>query len=76
MGASEGEYKDASISRWVTDACTLIEWLEKEHGHEEVILVGAGVGGWIMLHAAQKMAKSVVGLVGQVCLISSALCPV
>jgi len=64
VGQSEGDYKDASISRWNDDTCTLIEWLGKEHGQTEVVIVGAGVGGWVMLHAAQKMAKSVVGLVG------------
>lgn len=64
VGQSTGEYKDATISRWVDDTCTLIDWLGKEQGHKEVILVGAGVGGWVMIHAAQKMAASVVGLVG------------
>jgi hypothetical protein len=38
--------------------------LQLQQGHKDVILVGAGVGGWVMLHAAQKMAASVVGLVG------------
>mmetsp|Transcript_16155 Transcript_16155/g.31892 ORF Transcript_16155/g.31892 Transcript_16155/m.31892 type:complete len:352 (-) Transcript_16155:540-1595(-) len=64
VGQSEGDYKDASISRWTDDTCNLIEWVAKEHGQTEVVLVGAGVGGWVMLHVAKKMAASVVGLVG------------
>ena len=38
--------------------------LSKEKGVEKFIIVGAGVGGWIMLHAAQKKPDTVMGLVG------------
>lgn len=38
--------------------------LAKEKGVEKFIIVGAGVGGWIMLHAAQKKPDTVMGLVG------------
>jgi pimeloyl-ACP methyl ester carboxylesterase len=33
-------------------------------GNRPVILCGAGVGAWIMLHVAQERKRSVVGLVG------------
>lgn len=64
VGQSSGDYKDATVSRWVKDTSALIDWLAKEQDHKEVVLVGAGVGGWVMLHVAEKMAASVVGLVG------------
>eukprot|EP00960_Hanusia_phi_P063634 765523-Hanusia_phi.AAC.6 len=63
-GKSDGEYKDATITRWAKDAAALIDWLKKEHEHDGVIIVGAGVGGWVMLHTAQWRKDSIVGLVG------------
>jgi pimeloyl-ACP methyl ester carboxylesterase len=48
-------------------ACTHINataQLSKDKGVEKFIIVGAGVGGWIMLHAAQKKPDTVIGLVG------------
>lgn len=64
MGQSSGEYRDACVSRWSRDTTALIDWLGKEHAHSGVILVGAGVGGWVMLHAAKSRPEPVKGLVG------------
>mmetsp|Transcript_54094 Transcript_54094/g.143125 ORF Transcript_54094/g.143125 Transcript_54094/m.143125 type:complete len:351 (-) Transcript_54094:708-1760(-) len=64
MGQSSGEYKDGCVSRWSKDTAGLIDWLHKEHAHSGVVLVGAGVGGWVMLHAARMRPDLVKGLVG------------
>jgi len=63
-GKSDGEYKDATISRWSSDTSALMNYMMKEKGVEKFIIVGAGVGGWIMLHAAQDKSDMVIGLVG------------
>jgi len=63
-GKSDGEYKDATISRWAADTAKLIDHIAKEKNVEKYTLVGAGVGGWIMLHVAQRKADYIMGLVG------------
>ena len=63
MGQSSGEYRDACVSRWSRDTAAIIDWLAREHAHSGVILVGAGVGGWVMLHAAMLRPDLVKGLV-------------
>jgi len=64
MGQSSGEYRDACVSRWAADTAGLIDWLAAEHAHAGVVLVGAGAGGWVMLHAAMMRPAMVKGLVG------------
>jgi pimeloyl-ACP methyl ester carboxylesterase len=59
-GKSEGEYADATISRWVEDTVELVEQEIKG----PVVLVGSGVGGWIAMHVAQRLPKMIKGLVG------------
>lgn len=51
--------KDGSLSHWISDTCELVDRIPGK-----VILVGAGVGGWIMLHVAMQRPEKVVGLVG------------
>lgn len=63
MGQSSGEYRDACVSRWSRDTVAIIDWLASEHAHSGAILVGAGVGGWVMLHAAKSRPEAVKGLV-------------
>ncbi len=63
MGQSSGEYKDACVSRWVKDTIALIDWVTKDQAHSKVILVGAGVGGWVMFHAARQRPLLIQGLV-------------
>lgn len=64
MGKSDGEYKDATITRWATDAVKLMDYVKKEKAVEKFTMIGAGVGGWVMLHSAQMKPDSVLGLVG------------
>jgi len=61
MGRSSGEFDHANVSRWTTDTILLLEKLIKS---KKTILVGAGVGGWIMLLIALKRPDLVSGLVG------------
>jgi len=63
-GQSEGDYKEATITRWAEDTAKVVDWLAEEHDQDQVVLVGAGVGGWVMLHTAQMRPDSVMGLVG------------
>jgi len=59
-GKSGGLYKDGTISRWVSDTVKLIDEVIKG----PVLLVGAGVGGWVMMHVALQRPQLVKGLVG------------
>lgn len=60
-GRSDGNFVEGgTLSRWIHDTVALIDAVI---GDRPVILVGSGIGGWIMLHVAQ-MRKNVVGLVG------------
>lgn len=61
MGRSSGEFDNANVSRWTADTIMLLEKIIKS---KKVILVGAGVGGWIMLLIALKRPDLVSGLVG------------
>lgn len=61
IGASEGDFvKDGTLSRWISDSLRVIDQVATG----KVVLVGAGVGGWIMLHLAMQRPDRVVGLVG------------
>lgn len=60
-GRSEGDFvRDGTISLWVSHAVALIDYVV--HGRP-IVICGAGIGGWIMLHVA-RMRRNVVGLVG------------
>lgn len=62
IGSSGGNFgRDGTLSRWIKDTCSLID---EVIGDGRVILVGAGVGGWLMLHVARQRPDAVVGLVG------------
>lgn len=62
VGRSGGDFiKDGTLSRWISDSIRVIDELV---GDRPVVLVGAGIGGWIMLHVAMQRPKNVVGLVG------------
>lgn len=61
-GNSSGDFaKDGTLSQWISDTTALIDRLPSK---DKVILVGAGVGGWIMLHVAMHRPGRVIGLVG------------
>lgn len=59
-GKSDGDFAtDGSLSQWIADSCAFVDRVPGK-----VILVGAGVGGWIMLHVAMQRPDKVVGIVG------------
>lgn len=60
LGRSEGEYVDGTISKWTEDTIHMLKNVVKG----PVVLVGAGVGGWIAMHVAIKLPKQVKGIVG------------
>jgi len=59
-GRSDGEYVDGTISQWTADTVHMLTEVVKG----PVILVGAGVGGWIAMHVALRLPKQVKGIVG------------
>lgn len=60
VGKSSGDFaKDGTLSQWISDTCKLIDRVSGK-----VVLAGAGVGGWIMLHVAMKRPDKVAGIVG------------
>ncbi len=63
------------MSRWVKDTVALVDWVTKDQAHSKVILIGAGVGGWVMFHAARERPNLIQGLVSFVltCLLFSCL---
>ena len=59
-GASSGDFRDGTISRWFADACAAFDRLTE--GPQ--ILVGSSMGGWIMLLVALARPERIKGLVG------------
>ena len=59
-GASSGDFRDGTISRWFADALTALDRLTE--GPQ--ILVGSSMGGWIMLLVALARPERIKGLVG------------
>lgn len=58
-GQSSGAFEDGDITRWCSDALTIID----EVIPGPLVLVGSSMGGWIALLAALKRAERVRGLV-------------
>lgn len=58
-GAGGDFEKVGTLSQWIQDTIALIDRVPNK-----VVLCGAGVGGWIMLHVAMQRPDKVVGLVG------------
>lgn len=52
-GASGGEFRDGTISRWLEESLAVIEALTPKG----VILVGSSMGGWIALRLVQELKK-------------------
>jgi pimeloyl-ACP methyl ester carboxylesterase len=52
-GASGGEFRDGTISRWLEESLAVITSLHPQG----VILVGSSMGGWIALRLVQEMRK-------------------
>jgi pimeloyl-ACP methyl ester carboxylesterase len=59
-GQSSGAFEDGCIGQWTDDALYAIDQLTE--GPQ--ILVGSSMGGWVMLLAALKRIKKIVGLIG------------
>jgi pimeloyl-ACP methyl ester carboxylesterase len=57
-GASQGEFRDGSISRWLEESLAVFGKFAK--GPQ--ILVGSSMGGWIALRMAQELEKRGVRL--------------
>ncbi|KAA8495606.1 Mycophenolic acid acyl-glucuronide esterase, mitochondrial [Porphyridium purpureum] len=58
---SGGEFANGTVSRWVKDVVTILDQILP---NKKVVLVGSGIGGWVMLHVAIQRPEAVVGLVG------------
>src|SRR5262249_11955954 len=58
-GASDGDFRDGTISRWLGDALTIIDQVT----HGDLVLVGSSMGGWIALLAALARPARVAGMV-------------
>ena len=58
-GKSSGTIQEGSLARWLENALFIVDNVPKE----PQILVGSSMGGWLMLHAAQRTTK-VCGLLG------------
>jgi pimeloyl-ACP methyl ester carboxylesterase len=56
-GASGGEFRDGTISRWLEESIAVLTHLSPKR----VILIGSSMGGWIALRLAQELAKHPAG---------------
>lgn len=59
-GASPGDLRTATLSRWLADALHILD----TEIQGPAILVGSSMGGWLMLHAALARPQRVAALVG------------
>lgn len=57
-GASEGDFRDGTISRWREDALTVIDALTRG----ALVLVGSSMGGWLACLAAAVRPERIAGL--------------
>ena len=64
VGRSKGNIEEACLSKWLADTKQLIETVASPNDHRRVVLVGAGVGGWIAVRLAQTDPELVGGVVG------------
>jgi pimeloyl-ACP methyl ester carboxylesterase len=58
-GASSGDFRDGTVTRWRDDALAVIDQLTKD----ELVLVGSSMGGWIACLAAMARPERVKALV-------------
>lgn len=64
IGRSKGDIAVATISRWKGDTITLLETVVPPSTHRRVVVVGAGVGGWLACLVAVERPDLVGGIVG------------
>jgi pimeloyl-ACP methyl ester carboxylesterase len=60
-GASEGRFRDGTLTRWRDDVIDVIAGAVPDG---PLVLVGSSMGGWLMLLVALAMPARVAGLVG------------
>ncbi|HMI40270.1 MAG TPA: alpha/beta hydrolase [Sphingomicrobium sp.] len=59
-GASDGDFAEGTLARWLDEALALIDALTDG----PLILVGSSMGGWLMLHVALARPARIAALVG------------
>ena len=64
VGRSTGDVAEATLTKWVADTVTLLQTVASPDEHRRVVLVGAGVGGWIACLVAMAHPELVGGIVG------------
>ncbi|MEN0116144.1 MAG: alpha/beta hydrolase [Agrobacterium cavarae] len=52
-GASKGEFRDGTISRWLEESLAVLD----DKAPESVILIGSSMGGWIALRLIEELRK-------------------
>ena len=70
-GASDGDFRDGTLGRWIDDAFRVIAHCGTRTAGlgGELVLAGSSMGGWVMLRLAQRMQRNggpqrAVGLIG------------
>lgn len=56
-GASGGEFRDGTISRWLEESIAVID----AKSSKSVVLVGSSMGGWIALRLVEELKKRATG---------------
>ncbi len=56
-GESEGQLKNASLSRWVDETTTAIHWLKENYLVTDIGLVGLRLGAYIAMQAANRVPQ-------------------
>lgn len=59
-GQSTGDFEDGTISQWLRDCESVIQYT----GAKNLIIVGSSLGGWMMIHLALRFSDLVKGLIG------------
>lgn len=58
-GESDGAFADGTLERWLEEALAVSRLAEGP-----LLLVGSSMGGWLMLHLAERLAETTLGLIG------------
>jgi len=56
-GASGGDFRQGTISRWLEETIAVLDHLKPER----IVLVGSSMGGWIALRLAQELRQRATG---------------
>jgi pimeloyl-ACP methyl ester carboxylesterase len=58
-GESPGDFADGTLERWLEDAEAVAAVPAGP-----LLLIGSSMGGWLMLHLAERLGNRVIGLIG------------